>query len=106
MTCKEAEKQIPLFLKDSLDEESLSEFIDHIKQCKECKEELAIQYLTVEGLVRLEEGASFALDRELSIKIGQANRQIKINQRIERICRNIEALAIIVLGAAIVYMVW
>lgn len=106
MTCKEAEKQIPLFLKDSLDEESLAEFINHIKQCKECEEELAIQYLTVEGLARLEEGASFSLDEELNVKIGQADRRIRINRRIERICKNVEALAILVLGAAIVYMVW
>ncbi|MGN0132784.1 MAG: anti-sigma factor family protein [Lachnospiraceae bacterium] len=106
MTCKEVEKQIPLFLKDSLDEESLAEFINHIKQCKECEEELAIQYLTVEGLARLEEGASFLLDDELTIKIGQADRRIRINRRIERICKNIEALAILVLGVAIVYMVW
>ncbi len=106
MTCKEAEKQIPLFLKDSLDEESLDEFINHIKQCKECEEELAIQYLTVEGLARLEEGASFSLDKELSNKIGQADRRIRMNKRIERICKNIETLAILVLGAAIVYMVW
>lgn len=106
MTCKEAEKQIPLFLKDSLDEESLDEFINHIKQCKECEEELAIQYLTVEGLARLEEGASFSLDKELGNKIGQADRRIRMNKRIERICKNIETLAILVLGAAIVYMVW
>lgn len=106
MTCKEAERQIPLFLSDSLDEESLAEFMEHIRQCKECEEELAIQYLTVEGLARLEEGASFSLDEELNVKLLQADRRIRLNRRIERICKNVEALAILVLGAAIVYMVW
>lgn len=106
MTCKEIEKQIPLFLKDSLDEDNLAEFVNHIKQCKDCEEELAIQYLTVEGLARLEAGASFSLDGELEGKIHQADRRVKINRRIEKVCKNIEAVAIIVLGAAIVYMVW
>lgn len=106
MTCKEAEKEIPLFLEDSLDEEKLAEFVGHIKRCKECEEELAIQYLTVEGLARLEEGASFSLDEELAIKLSQADRRIRFDRRVERVCRHVEALAILVLGVAVVYMVW
>lgn len=106
MTCKEAEKEIPLFLTDSLDEERLAEFVGHIKECKECEEELAIQYLTVEGLARLERGASFLLEQELAVKLRRADRRIRFNRRVERICRHVEALAILVLGAAVVYMVW
>ena len=106
MTCKEAEKQIPSFLQDELDEESLAEFVEHVKECDECEEELAIRYLTVEGLARLEEGASFSLDDELAYKIQHADRRVKINTKIEKICRSIESVAIIVLGIAIVYMVW
>jgi hypothetical protein len=106
MTCKEAEKQIPSFLQDELDEESLAEFVEHVKECDDCEEELAIRYLTVEGLARLEEGASFSLDDELAYKIQHADRRVKINTKIEKICRSIESVAILVLGIAIVYMVW
>ena len=106
MTCKEAEKQIPSFLQDELDEESLAEFVEHVKECDDCEEELAIRYLTVEGLARLEEGASFSLDDELAYKIQHADRRVKINTKIEKIRRSIESVAIIVLGIAIVYMVW
>lgn len=106
MTCKEIEKQIPAFLEDSLDEDTLDEFVNHIKQCRDCEEELAIQYLSVEGLARLEAGASFSLDDELHHKLNQASHKIKRNRRVERICRQIEAAAIFVLGFAILYMVW
>ena len=106
MTCKEAEKQIPSFLQDEVDEESLAEFVEQVKECDDCEEELAIRYLTVEGLARLEEGASFSLDDELAHKIQHADRRVKINTKIEKICRSIESVAIIVLGIAIVYMVW
>jgi hypothetical protein len=106
MTCKEIEKQIPLFLTDSLEEDELETFVEHIKQCKDCEEELAIQYLTVVGMARLEEGASFALDDELAAKINRADRKIKINRRIEKICNRIEMAAILVLGITVVYLVW
>ncbi|MBP3458734.1 MAG: zf-HC2 domain-containing protein [Lachnospiraceae bacterium] len=106
MTCKEIEKQIPLFLNDSLDGDDLAEFVNHIKQCRDCEEELTIQYLSIEGLARLEEGASFSLDDELKSKVNRADRRVKLHGRIEKICRNIEAVAIVILGAAIVYMVW
>lgn len=106
MTCKEIEKQIPVFLEDSMDEDSLSEFVNHIKQCRDCEEELAIQYLSVEGLARLEAGASFSLDDELENKLSQAEHKIKIHRRVERICRQVEIIAIFVLGFAVLYMVW
>lgn len=106
MNCKEIEKQIPLFLNNSLDEDKLAEFVNHIKQCRDCEEELAIQYLSVEGLARLEEGASFLLDEELQSKISQAAHRVKIGRRVEKICKNLEAVAILVLGFAILYMVW
>lgn len=106
MTCKEIEKQIPLFLSNSLEEDKLAEFVNHIKKCRDCEEELAIQYLSIEGLARLEEGASFSLDDELEYKINQAEHKVKIGHRVDKICKNLEAVAILVLGFAILYMVW
>lgn len=106
MVCKEIEKQIPLFLSDSLEGDNLAEFVNHIKQCRDCEEELTIQYLSTEALARLEEGASFLLDDELKAKIDRAERRVRIGRKVERICRCIETFAILVLSAAIVYMVW
>ena len=78
-------------------ERLLPDFVDHVKHCKDCEEELAIQYLTTEGLIRLEKGASFSLDKELSLKIGKASRIVRLRNKIDLICRNIEIFSIIVL---------
>ena len=72
MTCKEVEKTIPLFLEDDLDTDDLREFLEHIEQCKECEEELSIQFLVLEGLSRLEAGNVFDLKNELDFQMEEA----------------------------------
>ena len=66
MDCKQVEKMIPQFLDDDLTTEELREFMEHIENCTDCKEELTIEFLVSEGLVRLENGAVFDLQKELS----------------------------------------
>ena len=63
MDCKQVEKMIPQFLDDDLTTEELREFMEHIENCTDCKEELTIEFLVSEGLVRLENGAVFDLQR-------------------------------------------
>jgi hypothetical protein len=65
MTCKDAEKLIPEFLDDDLDNRELSEFLAHVDSCPECKEELTIQFLVRVGMQRLEDGNTFNLSSEL-----------------------------------------
>ena len=65
MNCKETEKSIPSFLKGELEGDRLAEFVEHIEQCPECKEELSIQFLVTEGMEKLEEGSSFNLQKAL-----------------------------------------
>ncbi len=66
MDCKEFAGLIPEFLGDRLDEMKLSEFLDHVDECEDCKDELRIQYLIYEGLERLETGATFDVDKDLA----------------------------------------
>ena len=40
MDCKQVEKMIPQFLDDDLTTEELREFMEHIENCTDCKEEL------------------------------------------------------------------
>ena len=44
----------------------LSEFLEHVDECENCKDELRIQYLIYEGLERLETGATFDVDKDLA----------------------------------------
>ena len=81
MTCKDAEKLIPLFL-DDVDNKELAEFIDHIDNCPECKEELTIQFLVKTGMQRLEDGNTFNLKQELLILIKNAKKRLKFRRNL------------------------
>ena len=77
MTCKDAEKLIPLFLDDDLDNRDLADFLDHVDTCPECKEELTIQFLVKVGMQRLEDGNTFNLSRELSTILKDARKRLR-----------------------------
>ena len=64
MDCKEFNSLILDFLHDRLDEMKLSEFLSHIEECEDCRDELRIQYLIYEGLERLEAGRILCSFRE------------------------------------------
>ena len=54
MDCKETQRCIHLFLKDELDWDTAQKFVEHVRSCNECMEELTIEYLLSEGMSRLE----------------------------------------------------
>jgi len=69
LDCKDYEKLIPDFLANRLESETAEKFIAHIEQCKDCMEEVSIQFLITEGMNRLEHGNTFELAKELGILI-------------------------------------
>lgn len=77
MDCNKIQRLIPDFLNEELKTRELVRFLQHIDTCEECKEELTIQYLSSEGISRLEEGKTFDLDRELNEYILQMEKGIK-----------------------------
>lgn len=77
MDCKEIQRRIPVFLKEEMKNRELMRFLKHMDECEECKEELTIQYLSSEGLLRLEEGQTFDLDRELKEYMMHAQKGIR-----------------------------
>lgn len=92
MTCKEAEKMIPLFLDDDLDTDDLREFLEHIEQCEECMEELSIQFLVSEGLARLEAGNVFDLKNELDFRMEEAEHALWRRENMQRFLYLLEGL--------------
>ena len=47
MTCREAERLVMPYINGSITDDELEEFLKHIDQCEECREELEI-YFTVD----------------------------------------------------------
>lgn len=102
MNCKEAEKTIPSFLNDELDGDDLADFLEHIEECPECKEELSIQFLVSEGLEQLERGNNFNLQEALLETLDSADDKIRMNRLLRRILFGLELAVAAAIVAAVV----
>lgn len=95
MDCRTAERQIIRFIHDEMDKDDIEKFVNHINECESCKEELSIQYLIAEGMIRLEKGGTFALQEELEYKLEQAGHRASMRKWVKRIFYVLEITAII-----------
>lgn len=101
MTCKDAEKMIPLFIQDKLNYTELEQFLDHIDLCPNCKEELSIQFLITEGMVRLEDGSAFDLGKELQNLMEISKTRVRIHKGMQYMGIGLEAVALLAILAVI-----
>ncbi len=102
MDCKEANKKMSDFLNDELSGRELKNFLGHISCCKDCKEELSIQFLVQEGMARLEDGKTFDLKSELDRQLADVERKMVFYQWLHYLVYGVEILAIITIAAIIV----
>lgn len=102
MDCKETNKMIPAFLNKELSGKELNRFMEHISNCPECKEELTIQFLVSEGMVSLEEGSTFDLQKELDKQLEDARRKMRIRKGFQFFVYGLEILVIITIITIIV----
>lgn len=101
MTCKDAERMIPLFIQDQLNYMELEKFMDHMEICPNCKEELSIQFLIAEGMVRLEDGSAFDLGKELQNLIELSKTRVRIHKGMQYLGIGLEAAALLAILAVI-----
>ncbi len=102
MNCKESMKLIPQYLNDELDNASLEEFLEHVKNCEECKEELTIQFLIQEGLQRLEDGDTFNLTKELNDMIYVSGKKLRVRERLARVSTILQLMVIAEIAIVVV----
>lgn len=55
LTCKEATKMVIPYIDGQLCDKDLRSFVNHIKECPECREELETYYIVYKGLMQLDE---------------------------------------------------
>lgn len=103
--CKKAQKYIPYFLEDDLDTDDLRYFLRHIEVCKECREELTIAFLVKEGLLRLEEGSVFDLNKELTSKMDFARNDMLVREKLEMWVHALSGLVGIAFAAVVVMLI-
>ena len=104
MDCKEFEKMIPAYIAHKLGYYSLKRFCEHAEHCEECKEELTIQYLTTEGIQRLEVGGAFDLQRELNQYKEDAKRKIRFHSAFLQTGFVLEIIAVSVIFGVVLWI--
>lgn len=105
LTCKQAEKRIPLFLKDKMDNQEKKQFLSHVENCDVCLEELSIQFLVTIGIQRLENGDTFDLNRELHNKMQTERRHLHILDSLQNGLVVTEAIALLLTALILVLVV-
>ena len=95
MDCKEFQEIIPDFLDEKLKRRKTQQFFEHMENCEECSEELKIQYLIKEGIIRLENGDSFDLNKEFKKTIENTKEHMKKQFIINMVIYSLEAVAIL-----------
>lgn len=105
MDCKEVIKMIPDFLNNKLNSRELRDFLKHMEECEECREELSIQFLVQEGMARLEEGNTFDLQKEFDWMMENARKRMRIRNVLNILVYGVEVLAIITIITIIVLII-
>lgn len=75
MDCVTFRKDINAYLSDELTDEELNDFLIHLRSCPECRDELEINFIVIEGINILDEERS---DYDLSKAY---NRSIQASER-------------------------
>lgn len=103
--CKKIEKRIPLYLSDKLSVYETLAFLNHIKECPSCKEELTIQYMVSEGLNKAEEENNYDLYKGLDLKINESYKKIKNHDLTYLLVSFLTCMAVCLFVAAILLIV-
>lgn len=103
--CRETERLVQRYIKGELDGKKLRDFLEHIRSCQDCYEELEIYYTITEGLQHLESGSSVDVKKDLSKSLRLSEQKVRIEQHffIYRIL--IETLAMIALFLVLIFQI-
>lgn len=104
MDCKEFEKAIPFFQEDTLTNKELKLFMDHLDECGQCKEELAINYLINEGILSLKDGKTFDLQQVMDSHMERAKVRLKRRRTLQVIIYGFEAALVIAIVVILALM--
>ncbi len=83
MDCKTAQEKIMPYIRWELDDREMEEFIEHIRECKTCSEELEVYYTIYYALEKLEDDegqGSFDIRKLLEKDLEMAQQRIRNHQ--------------------------
>ncbi len=103
MTCLEVQSKIIAYIDDKLGKDEKQDFLQHIMNCEECREELIIYYTMIEGMRQLDDNLPLSRDftGELNARM---ERELKSNRKKRGLLRSsvvtgvVAALALMIFG--------
>lgn len=106
MDCQETQKRMMDFVRRRMDDDDLEEFLAHIDTCKECYEELQIDYCVYEGIKMLDEDSkdSFNIQQAFDNDIRQSKDKLRRKHRLRKailVC--VVLIVCLLLGALLLY---
>lgn len=105
MDCKEFERLIDDYIDGKLNYAITKRFDEHLRSCPNCREELNIQFLIDKGLVRLEEGSAFDLQKEMHELLSDSRKKIRFHERFLKIGRILETIVMVVIIAVVAVII-
>ena len=102
MNCQNAQSMVLNFINNKLDKEETRAFIEHVRDCKDCWEELEIYYVMLVGLKQLDEGEELAADFRKKLQNEVESRYVEIEREAKR--KQIAKIITILVTAAI--LIW
>lgn len=102
INCRETEYYINEFIEVVLTGDKLSMFLNHVKSCPACYEELETRYLLAEALSRVENGETIDLKREIKDKIEKAEKMLSFHRHMSNLYRSFEAISMVMVCYAVI----
>lgn len=106
MNCLEAQGMMLAFVKNELEDDETEAFLSHVDHCRECYEELQINYSVYEGIKMLDNDKldSFNIQHAFEVYMQQTRERLLRSHRRKRIILIVLlVLGILLLGALAVY---
>ena len=104
MNCQNAQSMVLNFINNKLDKEETKAFIEHVRDCKDCWEELEIYYVMLVGLKQLDEGEELAADFRKKLQNEVESRYVEIEREAKR--KHIVKIITILVTAAILILMF
>ena len=95
MDCVSFRKHINAYLADELTDEELNDFLIHLESCPECRDELEINYIVIEGLNILdEERSDYDLSKAYNRTIKSSEQYLSFKKCLLVLCYVVDTCAI------------
>ncbi|MBO5551037.1 MAG: zf-HC2 domain-containing protein [Lachnospiraceae bacterium] len=103
-SCKEIQALIPGYLSGDLNIREARLFTEHLKRCRDCREEIEISYLVDEGISRLESGETIDLHADLEDMLTDTEEAIQRLTQFGTAVSLLEMTAVFVLIACVLIL--